>query len=292
MSPEPLISAVVPTRGRPRYLERCLDALAAADYPPRRFEIVVVDDSDGDQIERVAAAVRGRVAPRIVRPQGTGPSAARNAGAFAARAEFIAFTDDDCEPSPRWLSALARALTADRGIAVGGRTLNGAKDNTAAAASQLVIDAVHAGFNGDQEEPRFFASYNVAFPADAFRELGGFDESFRYAEDRELCERWVRSGHRFAYALDALVVHMRRLGLSDFWRQHYGYGRGACAFRTARGGGEALADSRGVLREVGRAARGSATSGRLGLTGYLALSQLATAAGFAREAVSRGLSRG
>jgi glycosyltransferase involved in cell wall biosynthesis len=40
----PVISVVVPTIGRPRYLENCLAALAASELAPERFEVVAVDD--------------------------------------------------------------------------------------------------------------------------------------------------------------------------------------------------------------------------------------------------------
>ncbi|HYU59157.1 MAG TPA: glycosyltransferase [Solirubrobacterales bacterium] len=288
----PVLSVVVPTKGRPRYLERCLAALAAAEYAPQRFEVVVVDDSPGDEVQGVVSAAPRALALRRVRPRHTGPSAARNAGAFGAHGKLVTFTDDDCEPSPGWLAALERAMRSNPGFAVGGRTLNGAPGDTAAA-SQAIVDAVHAGFARDPAVPRFFASYNVAFPAEDFRELGGFDEAFRYAEDRELCERWVRSGRRFVYAPDAIVVHMRTLTLREFWGQHYGYGRGAWAFRREQQGQAGpAADSRAVLRAVGRAMRESIADRRLGMAGCLALSQLATASGFLREAATRGASRG
>ena len=276
---DPSISVVVPTVGRPRYLERCLAALAGSELAPERFEVVVVDDSSDPEIGRVADAAS--VGPRVVRPSRTGPSGARNAGAMGARGEFVAFTDDDCEPSPGWLPALERALAANPGAAVGGVTVNGVPADASAAASQAVVDAVHAQFNRDPAAPRFFASSNVAFPALEFRAVGGFEEGFRYAEDREMCERWLRTGHRFAHAPEALVVHMRTMTLREFWRQHYGYGRGAAAFARRRGdaGG---GDRRGVVGEIGAAAR----RGNASLAAHLALSQVATLAGYSREAVA------
>jgi glycosyltransferase involved in cell wall biosynthesis len=285
----PVLSVVVPTKGRPRYLERCLGALAGADYPHDRFEVVVVNDGGGPEVERIAAATGDRLAVAVVNPPGTGPSAARNAGAMSSRGEFIAFTDDDCEPAPEWLAALERALERNPGAAVGGETRNGAPQSRAAVATQLVVDAVHAHFNRDPAAPRFFASYNVAFPAQPFRALGGFDERFRYAEDREMCERWLGAGHRFAHAPGALVHHMRTLTLREFWGQHYGYGRGALAFGHARRDRRQppRRDMIGVLRELARrTAQFNDAPGRLACAGYVALSQAATAAGFARETMA------
>jgi GT2 family glycosyltransferase len=282
----PAISVVVPTVGRPQYLEGCLAALAASELEPGRFEVIVVDDSGGPEIRRVAEA--SGVGPRVVKPDHTGPSGARNAGAAAAKGAFVAFTDDDCEPTPQWLPALLEALGANPGAAVGGVTVNGAPENATAVASQAVVDAVHTQFNRDPDAPRFFASSNVAFPAAEFLAVGGFAEGFRYAEDREMCERWMRTGHYFAYAAGAVVVHMRTMTRGQFWRQHYGYGRGASAFARSRDDAVTWKDRRGIAREIGAQARAGGPS----LAAHLALSQVATVAGYARESAAARLGGG
>jgi GT2 family glycosyltransferase len=282
----PVISVVIPTKGRLSSLERCLDALRNADFGHQRFEVVVANDRGGERVDSLVGSFADELAVAIARPQRTGPSAARNAGAAAARGAYVAFTDDDCEPTPTWLAALERSLEANPGAAVGGRVENGMPENLGAVATQVVVDALHAHFNRDPRSPRFFASSNVAFPADAFQALGGFDEGSRYAEDRELCERWIRTGHRFVSAPQAIVIHMRTLGVREFTAQHYGYGRGARAFHRHRSPKHHQADRSGVLRELTRETlRRHDHHGRLAVAGYAALSQLATAAGWARETI-------
>lgn len=284
----PTISVVIPTKGRLSSLERCLEALRAGDFGTERFEVVIANDRGGEPVDALAGSFAGELRVAIARPRRTGPSAARNAGAAAARGAYVAFTDDDCEPSPTWLTVLERSLKANPGAAVGGRVVNGVPENLGAVATQVVVDALHAHFNRDPRAPRFFASSNVAFPAAEFRSMGGFDEGFRYAEDREMCERWVRSGHRFAYAAEAVVVHMRSLGVRAFVSQHHGYGRGAWAFHRSLGVEEPHGARWGVLRELAQQTlRYHGNHSRLAVAGYAALSQLATAAGFARGAVGR-----
>ncbi len=289
---EPVVfSVVVPTRGRPGYLAGCLAALERVQYPSESLEVVVVNDGGGSATEAVVAQCGKNLDVRLAVPTGTGPSAARNAGAGAARGRYVAYTDDDCEPEPGWLAELERALAANPGAAVGGRTLNGAPGNRAAVATQVVVDALQAHCNEDSTAPRFFSSSNLAFPAQPLREVGGFNEAFRYAEDREMCARWLRSGHRFAAAPDAVVIHMRTLTLRQFVGQHYGYGRGAWAFhgyaQSNGGGRERPGIGRALVRQTARSDR----RGRLSTAAYVALSQAATAAGFAREATATRLGR-
>jgi glycosyltransferase involved in cell wall biosynthesis len=264
----PVISVVVPTKGRLASLERCLQALRATDFDPERFEVLVANDRGGERVDSLVASFADGLTVAIARPQRSGPSAARNAGAAAAQGPYVAFTDDDCEPSPTWLTALGHALEANPGAAVGGAIVNGVPENLGAVATQVVVDALHAHFNRDPRSPRFCASSNVAFPAAALKALGGFDEDVRYAEDREL---WLR----------------------EFMAQHYGYGRGARGFQRYRSPAERWVDRSGVLRELARKAlRRQDHHGRLAVAGYAALSQLATAAGWARESVGADGGRG
>ncbi len=287
----PMISVVVPTKRRLDSLGRCLEALALLDPPRGGFEVVVASDDGGAEVDRVVSAFTGRMRVTVVSPVGHGPAAARNAGAAAARGRSLAFTDDDCRPAPEWLSALGRALDAHPGAAVGGTVVNGVPDSIGAIASQAVVDALQATYN-ERSAPRFFPSSNVAFPAASFRALGGFDESFQHAEDREICARWIGSGRRFVHAPEALVVHMRALRIDDFLRQHYGYGRGAWSFRRTLDRHceeEGYAPIFGEL--VAQARRRGIRSNGIAVCGYLCLAELATAAGYMREAVGQRLVR-
>jgi glycosyltransferase involved in cell wall biosynthesis len=282
------MSVVVPTIGRVDALRGCLQALAASDYARDRFEVLVANDGGGPPVETLVGEFADRLRTRTVTPARTGPSAARNAGAAAAHGRYVAFTDDDCEPSSSWLVSLERSLTTNPGAAVGGEVRNGAPGDLGAVASQIVVDALHDHWNRDLAAPRFFASSNVAFPLDEFLQIGGFDEDFRYAEDRELCERWIRTGHRFARAPDAYVVHMRELPLRSFVRQHHGYGRGAYNFHRRWSGDVRSPQTTGVISQIARQTAHSGTGhARVAVGAYAAISQVATATGFAREALTR-----
>jgi GT2 family glycosyltransferase len=286
-------SVVIPTLGRPRHLQECLAALARLDYAPHEFEVVVVNDGGGRAVEDVVAGGRGALEVRVLSTAATGPSGARNTGAAAARGRFLAFTDDDCEPDPGWLGALERRLAANPAAAVGGTVKNGAAGRCAVG-SQVLLDSTHSHFNRDPAAPRFFASNNLAVAADDFRAIGGFDESFLHAEDRELCERWHQSGRRLVPAPEAVVRHMRHLTPREFWRQHFSYGRGAWNLhqvRAERDWGQFSVEPSFYSELARQAWRRRDGAGRPSLVALGVISQVANAAGFAREAAAARLGR-
>ena len=292
----PLLSVVVPTRDRPAALARCLAALAAQRYPTERFEVVIVDDGGAPGAAEATLAAAGPLDARVlVQPHG-GPARARNLGARAARGRLLAFTDDDCRPQPGWLAALEAALAARPGAMVGGRVTNLLSDNRFAEASQLVTDIVYAHYNAGPGDARFVASNNIAVPAADFAAAGGFDERFLViaAEDRELCDRWIHQGRPLVYAPAAVVGHAHEMGLREYLRQHFTYGRGAVHFhrlRAGRGSGR-MRDEMGFHADLGgrlaRRLRGRPPREAAEMAALMLAWQAANAAGFLYERVTGG----
>jgi len=242
----PTFTIVIPTYGRPRQLADCLRSLSALDYPHDRFEVLVVDDGGDTPLGSVIAPFETELDVSLIRQPNAGPSTARNTGAERARGEFLAFTDDDCQVEPDWLSALERVLVESPECMVGGRTIN-ASPGICSTTSQLIVDVVYRHYNADPEHASFVASNNMALPVREFREVDGFDPTFRYAEDRDLCDRWRHRGKGIVYSAAARVRHVRPMNALAFWRQHFVYGRGAERFnriRAARGSGNMLVESR------------------------------------------------
>lgn len=221
-------SVVVPTYNRLGSLEKCLEALAAQDLARDEYEVIVVDDGSRTPARDLVARFSRSMQVRLIEQANAGPAAARNAGAFAAKAPCLAFTDDDCRPTAGWLRAMGAAFDQHKDAAVGGPVVS-CLDNVFSTSSQLLVDFLYEYFERTDSRGRFFVTANVALPTDLFRSMGGFDLSFPFAaaEDRDMCERWHERGHRMVYANDAVVMHAHPLGWRTFWRQHFTYGRGA-----------------------------------------------------------------
>jgi GT2 family glycosyltransferase len=259
--------------------------------------VIVIDDGSENaaEVRGVAAAFEPQLGIEVIRQPNAGPAAARNTGTAAARNDFLLFTDDDCAPRPDWIDRHAQVLAGCPYALVGGRRINALPHNPYAAASQMIIDVVYAHFNRDALRATFFPSDNLALPRRQLIEIGGFDSSFRWSEDRDLCDRWSARGWPLIRADDAIVTHAHTMGLGGFLGQHFGYGRGAWRFhrtRAARRGGRVDVEGRFYLECFREPFRVHSLRRAIPLAVLLGAWQLSNAAGFFFEALRSQVERG
>lgn len=195
----PLISVVVPTRDRLELLRRCLDRLAPGvqTLDGEQYEVIVTDDGNSDSARLELAATHAWV--RVINGPRHGPAANRNAGARAAHGNWIAFTDDDTEPSAQWLSAFMNARTEGVRVYEGRTTCDGGFGSPLFHAPENLTGGK-------------LWSCNIFISADAFVKVGGFDEAFRYPhmEDQDLRLRLHAAGERILFVREAIVNHPPR----------------------------------------------------------------------------------
>ncbi len=188
----PPVSIVIPTRNRETLLARCLDSLAATDYP--ELEVVVVDSGGRDaEAERWYRDRSDHFGLEVVWWEGEfNYSAANNLGARACSGQTLVFLNDDTEiVSPDWLAELV-GWTAQPEIGLAGLQL---LDGSGAIQHGGVVIGM-TGFGGHlfagmrPGEDSLIGStawYRnclsvtaacVAVERDLFERIGGFDERF------------------------------------------------------------------------------------------------------------------
>ena len=198
-SMQPMIaSVIIPTRNRPRAIIACLDAIGRQDCTAHAYEVIVVDDGSDDCLQLDPRRWADRFELRVLRQENAGPAAARQRGVAEARGAILAFTDDDCLPTPGWLATLVAALESFPEAMAGGSTFNGLSADLCAETSQLILEIVYEHFNSGPSGAYFFASNNIAMRRSDYLASGGFDGEFGSpaAEDREFCDRWRLQGRR------------------------------------------------------------------------------------------------
>jgi succinoglycan biosynthesis protein ExoA len=212
----PFVSVIIPVRNERAMLPRLLDQLLAQNYPPDRYEILVVDGRSTDgtpelvrrRFARRATAIRVLDNPKIRL------SAGRNVGLRAAQGDIVLFLPGHCAVPSRNLIEDSVALLEQTGAGCLCRPqplLAPAATGTGeviaqARASWLGRDPLQCGTNhsGFTDPVRGAATYR----REVFERIGLFDESFDVCEDLDLNTRARQAGIT-AFADPRLAVHVQ-----------------------------------------------------------------------------------
>jgi len=215
----PCLSVVVCAYNEARLLGECLTSLAQLDYPD--LDVVVCDDGSADATLAIARRYPFRV---LALPHG-GLSAARNAGARAARGELVAYLDADAQCTPEWPYHLVLSMDADVVVGTGG-------PNLPVPDAGLVGRAVAASPGGPVEvlvtddRAEHVPGCNMTFRRADLLAVGGFDEVFSSAgDDVDVCWKLLDRGGQIAFSPAAQVRHHRRSSVQGYLKQQRGYGR-------------------------------------------------------------------
>lgn len=236
------VTVTIPTLGRRDALVRCIRAVAAGSTAPA--SIVVVDQSQTGELEPVCREAAGRVELVLVPQAPTGLSAARNAGVRAAgEVDFVAITDDDCEPAHGWLAAALSAFAAEPSLVACCGPVLPLPDPT----GQLVPVSSRTS-ETSRTYRRTFSPWqigsggNMVVRVEALRAAGGFDERLGAGsqggagEDVDVLHRLLRVGPvRYDAAMVVRHEQKPREGRRET-RRRYGRGVGAAAVLWAREG--------------------------------------------------------
>jgi GT2 family glycosyltransferase len=185
---------------------------AVNQLDPQAREVILVIDrnaSAGKTIQKLFPEVR------VILSAGSGPYAARNTGAAAARAGSLAFLDAGCLPAKNWLAEGVRALTSNsRCGAVGGRIIQPLQKHptgTELCEAVMYLDQQHY-----VEVLGFAATANCFVSREVFEQVGGFDPRLPSGGDYAFGQTLQREGFSIHFAENAMVIHPPRSRLSDF----------------------------------------------------------------------------
>jgi cellulose synthase/poly-beta-1,6-N-acetylglucosamine synthase-like glycosyltransferase len=183
------VSVIIPTHDRGRLLVDAVRSALSARRPPA--EVIVTDAGSTDRSVEEASALGGTV--RVLRGAFHNAAASRNAGAAAARGDYLAFLDSDDLMLDGKTSCLVDALTAEpRAALVHGTT------EVIGELGELLPEQTAAQQASFAEARRVGTSYGAlaGFCAmftsatlirrEAFASVGGYDESLDAYEDWDL----------------------------------------------------------------------------------------------------------
>lgn len=230
--PAPPVSVVIPTCNRAQHLREAVEGVLTGTLDD--LEVLVMDQSDDDATERcVASLADARV--RYVRMHRRGACPARTFGAAMARAELIAWLDDDCVPLPDWLERIARAFERDPGLQFIFGELRAPEQRRAGGGYPEFRPGAFSARarRRDWRVAMVAAGANMSARKRFLREVGAFDESLGPARpdvksnDASMAYKVWRSGASWVATSRIAVVHKNGFREErDLRRLYTGYSHG------------------------------------------------------------------
>jgi glycosyltransferase involved in cell wall biosynthesis len=246
------VSVVVPTRNRAGLLRGAVESLAHQDFPPERFEVVIVDNGSTDGTAEVCRRFRldnPGLSIRIVTEEIPGLLAGRHRGAREAKGEILSFVDDDIRAHTGWLRALHGTFERHRTALVGGRSLPSFEDSPPTWLRHLWdktpsggralgdLSLLDLGEREKEVKPALVWGLNFSIRKEVLFEVGGFHPDCmpphlqRYQGDGEvgLALKLEERGFRAFYQPRALVLHVipRERLTGEYFDKRYFY-QGVC----------------------------------------------------------------
>ena len=212
----PRVSIVVPVYNKLDYTIACLRSLGE-HAGSIAFEVIVIDDASADTTPERLAQIAG---VRYLRnAQNLGFIGSCNAGAAAARGEFVLFLNNDTVVTAGWLEALLRCFDEEPDAGLVGSKLVYPDGRLQEAGGIVFNDG--SGWNygrfDDPADPKYNFRRECDYCSGAavmlrralFERLGGFDTRYApaYYEDTDLAFAVRAQGLKVFYEPRSTVVH-------------------------------------------------------------------------------------
>ena len=239
-----MISVILCTYNRDRYIYNVLDSVAGGTLPPTEYEVVLVNNNSTDRTEeecRRFEADHPDVALRYFMEPQQGLSHARNRGIREAKGDVLVYVDDDALVNREYLETYASFFKRNSDAVAAGGPITPRYDGCTEPSwmshytRQLVTGELNLGKH-EREFPRdaFPGGGNAAYRKSVFDTVGLFNvelgrkgNSLIGAEEKDLFDKMTSHGMKFYYLPTAILYHLippKKLTQDYFDRLTYGIG--------------------------------------------------------------------
>lgn len=219
-----LISVIVCTYNREKYIGNLLDSLAANTLPVGDYEILLIDNNCTDRTPQVCEAFRQQhpdLQFRYLQEREQGLSAARNKGIQEARGEVLVYVDDDALVDKDYLTTYAEFFISHPHIqAAGGPILplyETQEPEWMSPYTKALLTAYM--YYGDKvrryPHNKFPGGGNAAYRREVFEQVGKFNTalgrkgiSLMGAEEKDIFDKMRAMGMSFYYLPNAVLHHI------------------------------------------------------------------------------------
>ena len=200
----PKVSVVMSVHNGEPHLAKAIQSVREQSFD--NFEFIIVDDGSGDRTAAIVGAFRDKRI-RIWRQQRRGLTRSLNKGIELARGDYVARMDADDMSMPERLARQVAFLDTHPEVALVGTSFHVVDDQDQFLTTMNVL-AEDGAIRKGLLEQNWFCHGSVMFRASAFRELGGYDETFDCAQDYDLWLRLSRD-HKLANIPEPLYIWRR-----------------------------------------------------------------------------------
>jgi GT2 family glycosyltransferase len=230
----PFITVIVPVRNEAAYIEKTLTKLVTGNYPPLRYEILVIDGESEDDTVAIVERLRRRFPQiRCFRNPKRWSSAARNIGVREGRGDYFVIIDGHCDvEDPDYLRRLVEAFERTGADCLGRPQ---PLEVPRATPVQQAIALARRSWLGHNPSSYIYSSQGgfveassvaVAYRRSVFETIGLFDERFDACEDVEFNHRIDAAGLRCWFAPELAISYHPRRSIPALMKQMVRYGRG------------------------------------------------------------------
>jgi glycosyltransferase involved in cell wall biosynthesis len=192
----PLASLIVTTKNESAVLERLLKSIKQQTY--KHIELIVVDNRSTDNTLAIAKKYT-----KSVYTQGPERSSQRNFGAKKAKGQYLFFLDADMELSPTVVEECVEQIK--KSTKIGAVTV---PEYSIAKTFWEKVKGHERSFYNKEGDPTTDAAR--FFSQEAFKKVGGYDESITGPEDWDLPENVKRLGFNSS-RIKSVIYHHERI---------------------------------------------------------------------------------
>ncbi|MDB5482858.1 MAG: glycosyltransferase [Caulobacteraceae bacterium] len=201
----PIISVVIPSFNCTAYICSAIDSILTQIM--QDFDIIVVDDGSTDSTREVLGRYSQENRVRYIYQENRGLPGARNTGARASTAKYVAFLDADDMLTPDALSMMSDTLDAsgESWCVTDILKING--NSREIHRTEMPDGDLFYGILKDD-----FIRRGMFFRREDILAVGLYDESMKNREDWDLNIRMIESGRSFTYVPKPLYLYSWREG--------------------------------------------------------------------------------
>ncbi|MFD3003544.1 glycosyltransferase [Pontibacter toksunensis] len=236
LSHQPRISILIAARNEEHTILRCLQAIAALDYPAEKIEVLIGDDASTDATRAVVEEfIQGRPGYCCISIKQNTAGTKGKANVLAqlatfATSDFFFYTDADIAVPPQWVRAMLSEVKENTGVVTGITSIAGDGFWARLQAMDWLYALGLMQVVSDLKLPVSTMGNNMLLRRQAYEGVGGFEGvNFSITEDIAIFNAIIKKGWDFRniYDKSVLALSTPTISFKDYLHQRRRWMRGS-----------------------------------------------------------------